>query len=136
NKPKSKKKRGSSGAYPGMGGRGAFGEGSSEKKSQLEALKEKKEKEREKSRLKGALAGEVDTAKKKADEDPAEEEPAGEQKKALKGIRWAVLLGEIDHKALRDNYAKALKVDLAAANPHYLRLDVERQEQDDDGAWP
>ena len=57
-------------------------------------------------------------------------------KEVTEGRRWVALTGILDHKQLRENYAKALKMDFAAANPHYLRLESERQEMKEDGTWP
>ncbi|MDB5350852.1 MAG: hypothetical protein JWN86_2099 [Planctomycetota bacterium] len=53
----------------------------------------------------------------------------------LNGYRFVTIVGKLDHKRLKENYSKALKVDLNAANPDYKRLDVQRQELLSDGSW-
>ncbi|MEO6811076.1 MAG: hypothetical protein ABI353_18355 [Isosphaeraceae bacterium] len=124
-----KKKKKSSSGYAGMGG--MPGSGGQKKSSQAEKDEEKKRLERDQARLRGQIAGKISTApKEKADE------PEGKPKEALQGLRWASIVGELDHKLLRESYAKALKTGFANANPHYLRLDLQRQSLQDDGSWP
>ncbi len=103
-------------------------------KSKADSEKARKDEE---ARFKKGLAGGANRGPEtKEDEPKPETRPDGSvAKENLKGQRWVVLTGLLDHKRLRDNYAKALKVDLAGAHPHYLRLDVERQQRRDDGSW-
>ena len=145
-KPKRKRARsgmagGMMGSYGGMGGfgggMGGFG-GSSKRSSARAKAEQEKQEEQEEARKSRAVAPGEDIAKPKGKEgeEEAEEPPQGEYKQVLRGIRWVSLLGTFDHKRQRELYAKALKVDFASANPHYRRLDVERQEQQPDGTWP
>lgn len=67
--------------------------------------------------------------------DEEEQQQLDNAKEITRGIRWGSLIGLIDHRAQREAYARALKVDYGSAHPHYLRLDVERQSQLPDGSW-
>jgi hypothetical protein len=81
-------------------------------------------------KLEASLVGQAkDEAKKEEEKDEKD------YKEITKGYRWVVVTGTLDHKQLRENYAKALKIDFASAAPHYLRLDAERQELGSDGSW-
>jgi hypothetical protein len=137
-KPRRKRRSGMSGMGGGSGGYGMMGGfGGSSKKGRARAkAEEEKEEAIEKRRTQGAVAAGDESIKPKGKEAEEAEEPQGEYKQALRGIRWVSVLGTFDHKKQRELYAKALKVDFASANPHYLRLDVERQELQDDGTWP
>jgi len=127
-------KRKSSGALGSMSGSGG-GMGAPRKKSgALEKAKEEERIKRENERLKAGLAGKGADELAKADE--TKDEPTTQPKETTKGYRWVALTGLLDHKQLRENYAKALKVDFATAAPHYLRLDAERQLMNPDGTWP
>jgi hypothetical protein len=52
-----------------------------------------------------------------------------------RGFRWVALTGVLDYKLLRENYARALKVDLSSAYPNFVRLDVERRQRTLDADW-
>src|SRR5262249_2563844 len=70
-------------------------------------------------------------------EDEAKREaPANQQqfKEITKGLRWVAITGVIDHAKLVANYRAALK-NPALANPHYARLDLQRQARQKDGSW-
>ena len=96
----------------------------------LAQQQEVKKQERENEQLKAGLAGKVE------EEAKEEEEPEGTPEEITKGYRWVALTGVLDHKQLRENYAKALKIDFASAAPHYLGLEAERQTMNSDGTWP
>ncbi|HWE37068.1 MAG TPA: hypothetical protein VG406_10915 [Isosphaeraceae bacterium] len=98
---------------------------------------EKRKKELARLQQRAAIAGGDENAAAKDEKaDTKDESTDGkEPKSGLVGKRWVVLLGTVDNKKLRENWAKALKLDLASAYPHYLRVDVQRQELNDDGTW-
>jgi hypothetical protein len=110
---------------PGMGGR------------QEDPEKAKKEYEYKSKRLKRQLAGEAkpedEKAKGKEGENPEEQGPEGPYKEITKGLRWVSLVGVLDHKKMKENYATALKY--ATAAPNYKGLDVQRQVLQSDGTW-
>ena len=99
------------GAAPGAGKRARSGA--------LAAAEKKKEDEEEERRKQGALAGIEDV--KKDDDKPAEvaEASADKYETKLRGFRFVTAVGRFDHKAQKENYAKALKVDTASADPQY-----------------
>jgi RNA polymerase sigma factor (sigma-70 family) len=66
---------------------------------------------------------------------PGADEPGGEQKRVLIELRWVVLTGILDHRELREGYAKSLHVDPARFHPEYRRVEVEQQQRGPDGAW-
>ena len=141
----------------GKGGRGGgmgMGLGGGQTK---QSAREKQEEEvrlkREQDARSKALVGKVDpvqeAAKKKAREEAKKkeaedagvqvaetpEEEGGPFKEKLHSLRWAAITGLVDHQALRNNYAKALKLDPKSANPDYKRVDLERQTLQSDGTW-
>jgi hypothetical protein len=106
------------------------------RKSQADIEREQKEEvEQKKRELAAKLAGN--------DEPPADDEaakkdqaaataPQQQFKEVTKGLRWVAITGVLDHGKLVANYRAALKT---AANPHYARLDLERQVRQKDGSW-
>lgn len=159
----SKEEEKSSGGKRGRGGRGGMGmgmgmDGSAQaKQSQREKQEEEAKFKKDQQALAKSLAGTVDAAKEEAKKKAREEakkkeseeaaaatgaemattgtEQGGPFKEKLKPIRWAAVTGVIDHKALKDNYAKALRQDPKAANPNYHRIELERQTLQSDGSW-
>jgi hypothetical protein len=93
----------------------------------------------EKSRLERSLVGGKAAASAASKEKGEEQvdELKGTPKEILRGYRVVTIVGTLNHKALRDLYAKALKLDPADArtNPHYARIEMERQELNKDGSW-
>jgi hypothetical protein len=89
---------------------------------------QKKQAQRDAQRKAQLFVGQAkdeDTAKE--DEEIAKKAAEGQKpKEVTRGYRWVAVVGEFDHQALKDNYVKALKD--TAAQPHYLRLDIQRQE--------
>ncbi len=87
------------------------------------SAEEKKEQEAEAQRKKELFVG-------KAGAEDAEIAAKAEQgqkpKETSKGVRPVAIVGVIDHQKLKDNYISALKD--TNAQPHYLRLDVQRQD--------
>ena len=51
----------------------------------------------------------------------------------VRGYRWVTMIGRLDHAKMRELHAKAIKTD--EADPHYLRLELERQVQGSDSEW-
>ncbi len=136
-KSKSKRRnRNRGGMAMGMGmpgGEMGIGGGGSEPTQKQKDEQEKARREREKA-LQKSLTGRP--GQPKAEPEKKKDIPAGMvESEVIKGFRWVALTAVLDHERLRDNYAKALKVDLAGAHPHYLRVDVERQSRQDDGSW-
>jgi hypothetical protein len=52
-----------------------------------------------------------------------------------RGYRWVALIGMLDNKRLRENYARALKIDYGSAYPNYVRLDIERRQRSRKEGW-
>jgi hypothetical protein len=109
-----------------MGG-GMGGPGAGEPKGELAKIEAKKKAERE-ARLKAQLfAGTaIDKEEAEAEDMEAKAKEGKEPKTVTRGYRWMAIVGTIDHQKLKDNYVRALKDPNAA--PHYLRLDLQRQE--------
>lgn len=144
----------------GRGGRGGgaglgmgMGLGGTQKKSDIQKQEEKAQEKREAERLNRSLAGGANAdrdrrreerAKGGGNADPnspetgdqmAANEPQGPFKEKLQALRWAVVTGVLDHKALRQNYAKALRQDEKTTNPNYKYVELERQVLGTDGSW-
>ena len=85
---------------------------------------EKKHFEEEKKRLQQQLVGTVDDTEKAKLEEEMKELEASQipYKEELKGLRWVVITGTLDHKKMRENYLEALK-NPAVADPYYKRLE-------------
>ena len=107
-----------------MGGQmpGARKKGSS--KTAREAAKAKLEREQE--ALKNELAGE-------AEEEAKADAVEVEYKQTVKGLRWIAVTGVVDNQKMIDNFSKATKI--PNFHPHYIRLNVQRQELGDDNSW-
>jgi hypothetical protein len=102
-------------------------------KKETEAEKKKRE-ETEERRRKQLFVGKASEAEKKVAEDIEAKEKEGlDPKVVTKGYRIVALIGELDHQKLVDNFVKALKD--TNAQPHYLRLDVQRRIRGDGQAW-
>jgi hypothetical protein len=140
----------------GRGGRGGglglgMGMGGTQKKSDIQKQEEKAQEKREAERLNRSLAGSAnperdrrreEKAKSGGNVDPAspeggttEPEQQGPFKEKLQSLRWAVVTGIVDHKALKQAYAKALRQDEKATNPNYKYVELERQTLGTDGSW-
>ncbi len=137
--PRRRRRRRAPGGMGGMmGGMAGRPKNKARTKSQAEIEREQKEEvEQKKKELAAKLAGN--------DEPPADDEqtkkdnqaPGNAQqqfKEVTKGLRWVAITGVLDHGKLVSNYRAALK-NPAAANPHYARLDLERQVRQKDGSW-
>lgn len=120
------------------GAAGGFGGGGSRPKAKrkqdtgaLARAAEGKAIERDNKAKTDALGGEVEPEAKAEKDDSTfvkKQKPAG--------VRTTTVIGVFDHQRQKDLYAKALKIDPASANPHYLHMDVERQVRLGDGTWP
>ena len=126
-----KKTRRAPGGFGGGGGGGRPKAKARPKTGALAREAEAKAIDRENQAKQQGLAGEV-VAEAKAEKD----ETKLVKKEVPAGVRAATILGVFDHQRQKDLYAKALKVDPASANPHYLHMDVERQERLGNGTWP
>ncbi len=137
------------GGRRGRGGEGmGFGLGGEMKQSSREKQEEEARFRRQQEERSRSLAGNVneerlrardkareEAKKKDGEKTETAETPQGPFKEKLKGVRWAAVTGILDNKALRDNYAKALRKDFAEAAPNFHRVDLERQELNSDGTW-
>jgi len=117
------------GGMPGMGMGGMPGMGGA---PQPDDEKSKKKREVEEKRRKGLLAGKEEEAKEPEKDDDVE--VGGPFKEEVRGLRWVVITGVLDHKKMRDNYLTALK-DPAVAHPNYKQLELQRQVRRADGTW-
>src|SRR5271157_3557673 len=110
------------------------------RKSQADLEKEQQEEvEQKKKELAAKLvagndepSSTKDEAAKKDNQAPGS--PEQHFKEVTKGLRWIAITGVLDHGKLVANYRVALK-NPAVANPHYARLDLERQSRQKDGSW-
>ena len=102
----------------------------------LAAAEKKKEDDEAEKHTKASIAGIEDLAK---EEEKVEEEAPltdlDKYKTKLRGYRFVTAVGKFDHKKQKELYGKALKVDPTSADPHYLRLEIERQELGGDNTW-
>ena len=106
-------------------------------KSQAEIEREQKAEYEEKKREMAAKLVATDDDTDKSKEDETKKDAAASQqhfKEVTKGLRWIAITGVLDHGKMIANYRRALK-NSAAANPHYARLDLERQTRQKDGSW-
>jgi hypothetical protein len=105
------------------------------RKSQAEIEREQKaDTEQKKKEFAAKLAGRDETPD--TTDEAAKKEATNQQqyKEITKGLRWVAITGVLDHARLVANYRQALK-NPALANPHYARLDLERQVRQKDGSW-
>jgi hypothetical protein len=134
--------RGAGGMMGGMMGRGGMGggyggmmggQGTGAQSEKAKREEEKRHREQE-ERIRKSIGGDAPAP---GTQQAAEPEPAPDDnyKKRLQGFRWVALTGVLDHKRMRENFGRALKIDPSAAHPHYLRTEVDRQRRNDDGTW-
>jgi hypothetical protein len=122
-------------AMGGMGGGMAGMMGGARKKQRRKsaaeiAREEKEERERMQHQRQQQLVGEAGPDDTK-DEATDKEFP---DKESLKGFRWISLTGVLDHGQMLAYYRSALK-NPAVAQPHYARVDMQRQTLQPDGTW-
>jgi hypothetical protein len=120
-------------SMPGMGGRTKR---KKREKSELQIAMEKQaEAKKANERLQGELVGNTPAGDDEAKAKEEADAKAGKMKpkEVLQGYRCVALVGRLDHQKLKDNYVRALKDPNAA--PHYRRLDLQRQELDEEGNW-
>ncbi len=132
---KKRRKRNNSGMMAGM--MGGSGGGGRKKESAQDKQAEKEKADRERRNLAKSFAGNRGFEEMVEGEDPEDVQATDGlvPKEILKGYRWIALTGLLDNNRFRENFAKALKIDLAGAYPNYLRLEMERQEMLSDGEW-
>ena len=130
--------RGGMGAMRGSGGGGLRTSRKGARKSQSDLEKEQAaEYEQKKRETAAKLVGADEPADAKTDQAKEKEQGPGTQpqyKEITKGLRWVAITGVINHAKLVANYREALK-NPAVANPHYARLELERQSRQKDGSW-
>jgi hypothetical protein len=139
--PKDEPRRGrarrrAGGAMGGMGGMmGGRGSRKASRKSQADLEKEQEQEfEQKKKEMAAKLAGNDETPPAKDNQAKTENPPQQQFKEVTKGLRWVAITGFLDHGKMLSNYRAALK-NPAVANPHYARLDLERQSRQKDGSW-
>jgi len=123
---KGKKRRAGGGAMGGMGG-------AVKKRTRGKADFEREAKEedaRKQKQLSAKLAG--GNGPEEAKKEDAEKDE--DSKEVLRGHRWVVLTGVLDHAKLVANYKAAVK-NPAVAHPNYARLNLQRKALQDDGTW-
>lgn len=132
------------GQVAGSGGRGGSmmgsssygGTGGTPKKSDIEEQERRRREELAKQKTNRGIRGATAAPKEEPEEEAVALGPNVEYKKETEGLRWVSVIGLLDHKKLRDQYAKALKVEFTQAHPDYLRLELERQVYDPvSSAW-
>ncbi len=108
-----------------MGMPGGGGETKSQRDEQIAKKQEELDRRRTQSTVKGAATGtsKTETAKAQASR-------AAEYKERVDGRRVVSIIGVLDHKRLRDRFARALKQSYDVSHPDYQRLEVERQVYD------
>ena len=109
--------------------------GAPAKKTSLADLERKKKEEAEARRRAKGIAGAnaVVAGKKDAEPDEPAVSKSADWETEVRGYRFVTLVGKLDHKKVKELYARALKV--AEADPHYLRVEAERQVQGADESW-
>jgi len=117
-----------------MGGMGGRGSRKASRKSQDLEKEQQQEVEQKKKEMAAKLAGNDETPPAKDNQAKTENQPQQQFKEVTKGLRWVAITGVLDHGKLVTNYRTALK-NPAVANPHYARLDLERQSRQKDGSW-
>ncbi|MGD0043762.1 MAG: hypothetical protein ABSE84_25715, partial [Isosphaeraceae bacterium] len=138
--PKRRRRRQRGGMMGGGGMMGARPNRKGSRKSQADLEKEQKEEVEQKKKEMAAklVAGNDESTSTKDEEAKKDSQAAGNPqqqfKEVTKGLRWVAITGVLDHGKLVANYRAALK-NPAVANPHYARLDLERQSRQKDGSW-
>lgn len=136
--PRRGRRRQRAGGMAGMMGGRPSRKGS--RKSQADLEKEQQEEvEQKKKELAAKLVADNDEPPSTKDEaakkdNQAPGSPEQRFKEVTKGLRWIAITGVLDHGKLVANYRVALK-NPAVANPHYARLELERQSRQRDGSW-
>ena len=129
---------GGMGGMGGMMGGGGRAKGKARPKSQADIEREQKEEvEQKKKEMAAKLVADDEAPANDDQTKKGDQAPGGAQqqfKEITKGLRWIAITGVFDHAKLVANYKKALK-NPAVANPHYARLDLERQARQKDGSW-
>jgi hypothetical protein len=115
-----------------MGGARKSGTGKSQAQLEKEA---KADEDRRRREMQARLSGK-DAPKEKDEEAKAKElaDQGPPPKEITKGLRWVALTATLDHAQMLSNYRDALK-NPSTAQPYYLRLEAQRQEQQSDGSW-
>ncbi len=136
--PRRGRRRQRAGGMAGMMGGRPSRKGS--RKSQADLEKEQQEEvEQKKKELAAKLVADNDEPPSTKDEaakkdNQAPGSPEQRFKEVTKGLRWIAITGVLDHGKLVANYRVALK-NPAVANPHYARLELDRQSRQRDGSW-
>ena len=111
------------------------------RKSQADLEKEQQEEvEQKKKEMAAKLVAGNDEPPSTKDDEAAKKDnqapgnPEQHFKEVTKGLRWIAITGVLDHGKLVANYRVALK-NPAVANPHYARLELERQSRQKNGSW-
>ncbi|WP_165070277.1 hypothetical protein [Paludisphaera rhizosphaerae] len=131
---RSRKRRGGMmmGSDMGMGGMMGPGMGMGGQPNPDQEKQAKAEFERKKREMMAKLAGPSGPKKEKPEDANKPQGPP--PKEVTKGLRWVAITATLNHEQMLENYRQALK-NSAIAQPHYRRLDVQRQTKQQDGTW-
>lgn len=109
------------------------GKAAAKKAETLADIKAKKDEEAEQKRKSKGIAGTVAQKKAEAEAEPEVTASVDDYEQVVKGYRTVTLVGKIDHKKMKELFARALKTE--DADPNYLRLDAQKRTLQSDGSW-
>ncbi len=136
--PRRGRRRQRAGGMAGMMGGRPSRKGSRKSQADLEKEQQEEVEQKKKELAAKLVAGNDETpstkdeAAKKDNQAPGS--PEQHFKEVTKGLRWIAITGVLDHGKLVAYYRVALK-NHAVADPHYARLELERQSRRKDGSW-
>ena len=137
--PRRGRRRQRAGGMAGMMGGRPSRKGSRKSQADLEKEQQEEVEQKKKEMAAKLVAGNDEPPSTKDDEaakkdNQAPGSPEQHFKEVTKGLRWIAITGVLDHGKLVANYRVALK-NPAVANPHYARLELERQSRQKNGSW-
>jgi len=137
--PRRGRRRQRAGGMAGMMGGRPSRKGSRKSRADLEKEQQEEVEQKKKEMAAKLVAGSDEPPSTKDDEaakkdNQAPGSPEQHFKEVTKGLRWIAITGVLDHGKLVANYRVALK-NPAVANPHYARLELERQSRQKNGSW-
>jgi len=116
---------------PGYGMYGGRDQGSDrEDRNLAEEERARREARIARQRALSGIAGNRDLNLPEEEDQPDAQVQPSDYKTEVRGQRWVAVVGLLNHKQLRERYAKALKVGYDQAHPDYERVEMERQQYD------